>query len=68
MFSLKKCPFEIKEVSACVYEMIGRDKEGRVVSATGTDEEELIEQCKKYAMTINSRVLKQKEVNRLKPM
>jgi hypothetical protein len=44
--------FEMEEVSASVYEVIGNDKEGHHVSAKGIDIDELIEECKKNAHKI----------------
>lgn len=46
--------FELDEVSAGVYKVVGTDKAGHTVSSTGTDLEELIERCKKDALSIGS--------------
>jgi len=51
---LPEWKFELDEVSAGVYKVVGTDKTGRTVSSTGTDLEELIEQCKKDALAIGS--------------
>jgi len=45
--------FELDEVSAGVYKVVGTDKAGHTVSSMGTDIEELIEQCKKDALAIS---------------
>ena len=41
--------FEVDEVSAGVYKVIGKDKSGRNIELTGTDPDGLIEECKKSA-------------------
>jgi len=41
--------FDMDEVSAGVYEVIGRDTAGHIVSAKGTDLEALVEQCRQEA-------------------
>jgi hypothetical protein len=50
--SLPEWTFDINEVSYGVYEVIGRDKHGHVVSADGTDPDQLLEDCKNYAKRI----------------
>lgn len=50
---LPEWDFELDEVSAGVYKVVGTDKSGHVVSATGMDLEELIERCKKDALEIS---------------
>ena len=45
--------FEIDEVSAGVYEVMGRDRSGHRVSAKGIDPEALLEQCRKEASTLS---------------
>ena len=44
--------FELDEISAGVYEVIGRDKAGHRVSAKGVDLDSLVEQCRKDAREI----------------
>lgn len=46
--------FELDEVSANVYEVVGADKLGHRVSSKGMDLDELIEQCKKDAKAIEA--------------
>jgi hypothetical protein len=46
--------FELDEVSANVYEVIGVDRLGHRVASRGLDLEQVIEQCKKYAMEIDA--------------
>lgn len=41
--------FDIDEVSAGVYQVVGVDDEGHSISLTGTDPEDLIMKCKKHA-------------------
>ena len=52
--------FDIDEVSAGVYEIIGRDNAGHNVSAKGTDVDSLLDQCKKEARRISLRASSQK--------
>jgi len=52
---LPEWQFELDEVSAGVYEVIGRDKAGNCVSAKGVDLDSLIEQCRKDARKISMR-------------
>lgn len=47
--------FELDEVSAGVYEMIGQDKVGNRVSAKGVDLDFLVEQCRKDARKLSMR-------------
>jgi len=47
--------FELDEVSAGVYEVIGRDKTGNCVSAKGVDLDSLVDQCRKDARRISMR-------------
>ena len=44
--------FEIEEVSNCVYEVIGSDKQGRRVQAEGTDVDTLFRDCHASAQKI----------------
>ena len=44
--------FDLDEISANVYEAIGTDKRGHRVSYTGTDLEEILNQCKCAAKEI----------------
>jgi len=44
--------FDLDEISANVYEAIGTDKHGHRVSYTGTDLEEILNQCKCAAKEI----------------
>lgn len=44
--------FEIDEVSAGVYEVVGRDGLGHRVFAQGTDPDSLLEQCRSDAMRL----------------
>ena len=46
--------FELEEVSANVYEVIGTDKSGHQVSSIGYKLDELFEECKKYAKEIEA--------------
>ena len=48
--------FDLDEVSANVYEVVGIDKYGRRVSYTGTDLEEILNQCKCAAKEIDDSV------------
>jgi len=48
--------FELDEVSANVYEVVGMDKLGHRVSSTGIDLEKIIEQCKRNAKNIETSV------------
>jgi hypothetical protein len=45
--------FDIGEVSAGVYEVMGRDKNGRVVSGKGIDVYDLINKCKAEASKLS---------------
>lgn len=47
--------FDIDEVSAGVYRVIGRDRHGRHVDRTGEDPEALLEDCKKAAREASGR-------------
>ena len=47
--------FDMDEVSAGVYEVVGRDKLGRRVSAKGVDLDTLLENCRKEARKISMR-------------
>lgn len=47
--------FDMDEVSAGVYEVIGRDSAGHVVSAKGIDLDSLLEQCRREARMISMR-------------
>ena len=47
--------FDMDEVSAGVYEVIGRDSAGHAVSAKGTDLDSLLEQCRREARKISMR-------------
>jgi hypothetical protein len=47
--------FDMDEVSAGVYEVIGRDNAGHIVSAKGIDLDSLLEQCRKEARKISMR-------------
>jgi len=51
---LPKWEFELDEVSASVYDVVGTDKSGHRVSSKGTDLDALIEQCKKDAKEIEA--------------
>ena len=46
--------FEMDEVSASVYEVIGRDDKGHRVSAKGTDLDSLLKRCRTEARKINT--------------
>jgi len=46
--------FDLDEVSASVYRVVGTDNEGRVVTVTGEDLENVVEQCKTRAEEIES--------------
>lgn len=48
--------FIVDEVSAGVYKVRGKDKFGRSVEKNGTDPEALIEECKAYAIRIDSEI------------
>lgn len=41
--------FEVDEVSAGVYKVVGSDSDGHTVEKTGTGPDELLEQCKVWA-------------------
>lgn len=41
--------FEIREVSAGVYEVIARDTRGRIIQEKGTDPDQLLEGCRLQA-------------------
>ena len=41
--------FNVDEVSAGLYEVTGRDKQGHIVSATGTDVDRVMEKCRQDA-------------------
>jgi len=45
--------FELDEISANVYEVVGTDKLGHRVSSKGLDLDEIIELCKKDAKAID---------------
>jgi hypothetical protein len=47
--------FDVQEVSAGVYEVIGKSKFGPNTSAKGFDVDELVDQCKKYAISFSSK-------------
>ncbi len=49
---LPEWSFELDEVSANVYEVVGTDRMGHRVSSTGIDLDQIIEQCKKNARKI----------------
>jgi hypothetical protein len=49
---LPEWSFELDEVSANVYEVVGTDRMGHRVSSTGIDLDQIIEQCKKNAWKI----------------
>jgi hypothetical protein len=51
--------FDLDEVSAGVYEVIGRDIYGHSVSAKGINLDGLIEQCKLEARRISTRTSQQ---------
>jgi hypothetical protein len=51
---LPEWEFELDEVSANVYEVVGSDKCGHRVSHKGLDLDEIIEQCKKDAAAIEA--------------
>lgn len=46
--------FEIEEVSAGVYRVIGHDRHGHRISFTGVDPDALVEQCRS-AIALSSR-------------
>lgn len=50
---LPKWTFDMDEVSASVYEVIGRDLSGHCVSAKGTDLDSILAECKKEAVRIS---------------
>ena len=45
--------FDLEEISASVYKVVGKDRAGRVASVTGTNLDQTIEQCKQRAKEIN---------------
>ncbi|WAR43784.1 hypothetical protein [Methylomonas rapida] len=51
---LPEWEFELDEVSANVYEVVGTDKLGHKVSSKGVDLDELIEICRKDAKAIEA--------------
>ena len=50
---LPEWTFRVEEVSAGVYEVAGQDRNGRRVSAVGTDPDSLVAKCKSDAATIS---------------
>jgi hypothetical protein len=44
--------FDLDEVSANVYEVVGKDKSGHLISAKGTDPDALLEHCRNDALRI----------------
>jgi hypothetical protein len=44
--------FEMEEVSASVYEAVGRDRTGHCVSAKGVDPDKVIDECKQEARKV----------------
>jgi hypothetical protein len=52
--SLPGWVFTIDEVSAGVYEVVGRSPRGRIVRKKGTDPDSLIAQCKEWARATGS--------------
>ena len=44
--------FNAEEVSFGVYKAFGVDRQGRNVEAKGTDPDEMIEKCRRYALDI----------------
>lgn len=44
--------FELDEVSAGVYQVVGHDKKGNRVTAKGVDLDSLVDQCRKDARRI----------------
>lgn len=50
--NLPEWEFELDEVSANVYEIVGINKSGHKISFKGLELDELIEQCKKKAIEI----------------
>jgi hypothetical protein len=49
---LPQWTFDIDEVSAGVYEVIGKDTTGHVVSSKGIDVDLLIQECRNDALSI----------------
>jgi hypothetical protein len=49
--------FDVREVSAGVYEVVGTDARGLRVEAKGTDPDRLISQCKQDALDLERRVV-----------
>lgn len=45
--------FDMDEVSAGVYEVVGEDKAGHRVSAHGTDLDALLDQCRNEAVRVD---------------
>jgi hypothetical protein len=41
--------FEMEEVSASVYEVVGRDQSGHCVTSKGVDPDKALDECKKEA-------------------
>jgi hypothetical protein len=52
--SLPDWVFDIEEVSAGVYEVVGRDRAGHIVSAKGSDPYQLIDECQDRAKKIKN--------------
>ena len=44
--------FDVDEVSAGVYRAVGVDESGRSVQATGTDPDQLLDECRSAAMAV----------------
>lgn len=51
--NLPEWVFDMDEVSASVYEVIGRDLSGHCVSAKGTDLDNILSECIKEAVRIS---------------
>jgi hypothetical protein len=51
---LPQWTFDIDEVSACVYRVIGTHLNGYQVQVEGTDPEKLLEECKNSAIDLIS--------------
>jgi len=46
--------FDIIEISANIFKVTGKDKQNHIIELTGTEPDELLEKCKKYATDIIS--------------
>jgi hypothetical protein len=53
--------FDMDEVSASVYEVVGRDRQGHCVSAKGVDLDVILDECRKKSARISAEGKKSRE-------